>query len=160
MEKYSFEKKSLPRLTIAEKELRCTKIELEYRESLKRQICNWSDKKRAQLLAPVNNDVEGDYKFKPLPLPLDSEGFCQSFDVSNHQAISDFFSVYGFAVIRDCLSQEAVEDSVEEVWDFVERHVKGVQRDNHASWNNWTSLATLGYLGTASVLSPQFAVRE
>jgi hypothetical protein len=41
----------------------------------------------------------GRYKFKPIAIPMDSEGYCQSFSVDKKQAISDFFSV---CVARGC----------------------------------------------------------
>ena len=158
MKKYKFEEKPLTDLDLAEKELLCTKIEVEYQEELKQRIAEWSDRKRTKLLRQEDTIVEGDYKFRPMSVPLDGDGYCQSFTYDKKEAIANFFAVYGFVVVRDCLSPAACEDSVEEVWDFIERHTDGVSREDNETWNNWMSMATLGYLGTASVLSPQFAV--
>ena len=158
MKKYVFEQKPVDKLNLGEKELRCSKIDLEYRESLASEIANWSDNKRAALLAPVNNDVDSDFKFRPIEVPLDRDGYCQSFSFDKTQAISDFFSVYGFVVIRDILSEEAIEDTKEEIWDFIERHVPSVNRNKPLTWDTWMSKATFGQLGDVSVLSPQFAV--
>ena len=46
--------------------------------------------------------------WKPLVVPEDEEGYCQSF-LSSDDALVEFFFKYGFAVIRDVLSPEKVK---------------------------------------------------
>lgn len=80
----------------------------------------------------------------------------RSFSLDQEQHIRDFFDKYGLVVIADVLSPEACDASVAELWDFLERHCKGLCRDDVRTWEKWPSLSKLGILGNHFVLSPQF----
>ena len=97
--------------------------------------------------------------FSPLPLPLDSDGYCVSFTVDEVDQFMSFYDKYGLVVIRDVLTEEECGESERECWDFMERHSEGeLKREDPSTWdnNNWPALSCLGILGNEVVLSPQF----
>jgi len=78
-----------------------------------------------------------------LVVPEDSEGYCQAFLSSDDQLV-EFFFKYGFAVIRDVLSPEKVQTSVQEVWKILKS--KGADPDPK-TWLNakWKEIYETGY---------------
>lgn len=96
------------------------------------------------------------YAYEALVLPLDSEGFVQSFAVHETEGIRSFFQRYGLVVVRDAIDVGACDRSVQEVWDYLERQCKGLDRAEASTWEQWASLSKLGILGNNFFLSPQF----
>lgn len=66
--------------------------------------------------------------------------YYKSFDISDEDGILNSFDEDGFVVIRDVLDRNAVENSVAEIWTYLE--TKGsVRRDDPETWTNenWPS---------------------
>ncbi len=77
-----------------------------------------------------------------LTAPVDANGFVTSFDIADHSAISLFFEQFGFVIIRDVLSKEDIEDTLDEFY----------QKFNFQNNNSFESLseelfASLGIVG-------------
>jgi len=97
-----------------------------------------------------------DYNYEPLQLPLDDDGYCVAFSPDEEDAYLEFFQKYNVVVIKDVLTEEECSKSVDELWEFIERHTQGVTRDDPNSWRHWPPLSKLGILGNMYILSPQF----
>lgn len=95
------------------------------------------------------------YDYARCEIPKDRDGYVVSFSVDEPDKIRDFFEKYGVVVVRGCLDAKQAEASQREVWDFVERRVRGVRRDDPSTWNRWVSLSKIGILGNDAPLSPQ-----
>lgn len=117
--------------------------------------------------------------YKACKLPLDSEGYVTAFEPSDAEGIKTFFDRYGVVVIQNVLNPDQCHASVDAIWDFIERHISYVQapqsvalsptphpppfvpaaskvdRSDATTWDSWTSLAKLGFLGDLMTLSPQ-----
>lgn len=109
-----------------------------------------------------------DYSFALKKAPLDSEGYVISFSPSQLNEAKDFFSEYGFMVIRDALSPKQCEDSINDIWEYVEKEKWkpslaprnfGVKRDDISTWNfekGWPSaLSSEGILAGPPVFTKQ-----
>eukprot|EP01117_Protostelium_nocturnum_P008659 TRINITY_DN3109_c0_g1_i5.p1 TRINITY_DN3109_c0_g1~~TRINITY_DN3109_c0_g1_i5.p1 ORF type:complete len:324 (-),score=118.90 TRINITY_DN3109_c0_g1_i5:56-934(-) len=102
--------------------------------------------------------------FKEFPLieaPRDSEGFVQSFSVDQTEEYLKFFEKYGFLVVNNVLNQEEIDQSLEEVWNTIEKTAWGwddkkfVKRDDPSTWENdlWPSaVRRLGILGQGEAI--------
>ncbi len=49
-------------------------------------------------------------------LPKDDDGFIKSFAFDSDKEILEFFDEYGFVVIKDVLSNEEIDGTIEEIW--------------------------------------------
>jgi len=50
------------------------------------------------------------------PAPLDSEDYIVSFELSQEQELKTFFAKYGFVVVRNVISENQVDQTVDEIW--------------------------------------------
>lgn len=94
--------------------------------------------------------------YVPCALPLDPDGFVQSHDAEDTEAIRRAFATFGVVVIRDAISEADCARSMDELWDFLERQCSGLDRRDPRTWDRWPSLSKLGILGNTFVLSAQF----
>lgn len=49
-------------------------------------------------------------------VPVDEEGYVQSFSVSEVDKYKEFFKKFGFVVVRDILTKEECEDTIQDIW--------------------------------------------
>jgi hypothetical protein len=98
------------------------------------------------------------YDYTPKILPTDAEGYVTSFTIDQKEEYKKFFEEYGVVVIRDILNDKECRNSVNEAWDFLERHHVKLDRNDISTWtnDNFPSLSNLGILGNTPVLSKQF----
>merc|ERR1711920_178518 len=82
--------------------------------------------------------------FQPSPLPLDADGFVQSFDVNDANGITAFFEKHGLVVVRNVIDDEACCRSVDELWSGLEAGFPGLRRDDPGTFAHWPSLSKLG----------------
>lgn len=101
-----------------------------------------------------------DHDFHPPSLPLDHEGFVRSFSVQEEASIRAFFDEFGLVVVRDAIGSNECERSVTEMWDLLERQCPGIDRNDPRTWEAWTSLSKLGFVGNTFVLSPQWCANR
>jgi hypothetical protein len=66
----------------------------------------------------------GNKKWDLLDVPRDDEGFVKSFATSEVEQYMKFFDEYGFVVIKDVLTKDEVENTIEEIWDDLEGKTK------------------------------------
>lgn len=97
-----------------------------------------------------------EYAYDGVQLPLDDDGFVQSFSVHETDAIRNFFEQYGLVVVEGAIDGAACDRSVAELWDFLERECRNLDRTDPSTWERWPSLSKLGILGNTFLLSPQF----
>ena len=100
----------------------------------------------------------GDEKqFRPQPLPLDADGFVQSFPVDRREEILEFFERHGVVVVSNVLTDEQCSRSVDEVWLFLkEMFNPEIDRNDPSTWQKgWPSFSKLGILGNERWLYPQ-----
>lgn len=109
----------------------------------------------AQALRKEDNSAYGSSNFVPTPLPRDADGFVRTFEPQDEAGIRDFFETYGLVVVRGAVDSEACERSRGELWDLLERDVRGLDRADATTWEKWADLASLGFVGNTFCLSPQ-----
>lgn len=168
-QKYLFDvmdEKDQKNLSWLEREQRCTWQEENLYAEIEKEVQDWPPAKRKALLEPIDlpDNMDTHRPFKKLRIPLDAEGYCEAFLLDDPQslpAITHFFDLYGFVVIRGAISEQSCEVSRSDVWEFIKRHRFHAVRNDKSTWNNnnWPSLATLGYLGTSKILSKFLNVR-
>jgi len=61
-------------------------------------------------------NMEDHIKFVAPTLPLDSEGYCQSFTYDQTEEIKHFFDIYGFVVVRSILPEENIKATLADVF--------------------------------------------
>eukprot|EP01027_Heterolobosea_sp_BB2_P008444 GEZU01012531.1.p2 GENE.GEZU01012531.1~~GEZU01012531.1.p2 ORF type:complete len:103 (-),score=18.64 GEZU01012531.1:498-806(-) len=62
-------------------------------------------------------------EFPALSVPLDEDGFCVAFSLTEEGAIGkilDFYQQYGFVVVKDVISPEDCQSAVNELWTEIE----------------------------------------
>lgn len=93
----------------------------------------------------------------PGPVPLDSDGYAPSFLASESEALQAFFQKYGFVAVRDALSPEACEATLNE---FYQRAAKfGLDRTNVKSWATFWETQRFGRFGIVGNF-PEFSVAQ
>lgn len=126
------------------------------------------EKQGASSTKPSGTIEEYDYSFALKKAPLDSEGYVKSFSVSELLLAREFFDEFGFMVIRDALTPKQCEDSINDVWSYVEEEkwknklsprILGVKRSDSSTWDfdhGWpSSLSSEGILGIPPVFTKQ-----
>jgi hypothetical protein len=53
-------------------------------------------------------------------VPLDEEGFVVAFGVDETEKVLEFFAKYGFVVVKEVLSSEEINESIDEIWNEIE----------------------------------------
>jgi len=97
-----------------------------------------------------------------LEIPRDDDDwrFTQSFTLDDTRAMKAFYDQYGFAVVRDVLSEAECAATREEIWDYVEATSGGgnVSRHDVSTWANWKT-KSFGMPGrdSAALWRPQLA---
>jgi hypothetical protein len=81
----------------------------------------------AEQIAEANAAI-GKLCFEVPELPLDSDSFVQSFDLSQVDEFLEFYERYGFVILRDILNKEEIDASVEEIWDELTRGEHGTRK--------------------------------
>jgi len=81
--------------------------------------------------------------FNPVQVPFDESGYCESF-LSSDSKLIDFFWKYGFVVVRDAITEEQIQDSVNHIWGLMEK--AGASR-NPQDWlkTNWVKVFQSNY---------------
>jgi len=91
-------------------------------------------------------------------VPRDKNGFVQSFTVDQQEEYLAFFEKFGFVVVDNVLTQDEVDDTVDEVWQYLEgdkwgfKNAQMVDRNNPLTWDDdsWPrSIRELGILGSS-----------
>jgi len=130
-----------------------------------KDLMRWKEWARAdgnwdRLLKPDDHSGFADVAFVPVPLPKDKDGFVLSFDVADTEGIRSFFEKHGLVVVRGVLDTEACARSRDEVWDLLEREVRGLDRQDPSTWERWAQLAWGGFVGNTFPLSPQLCANR
>jgi len=89
-------------------------------------------------------------------IPIDNEGYCQSFNANDEEELANFFWKYGFAVVRDAIPPEYVAATRADIFSLA-----GVDPTKPDSWLNkdWNNVfrttynAKRGFLGYTVGLS-------
>lgn len=103
----------------------------------------------------MNDNSIHEFNYEPKFLPTDDQGYVVSFNYDN-DSFKEFFDEYGVVVIDGILTGQECERSVDELWEFMERHCPDLDRNNPETWHNWLSLEKFGILGNMPILSKQF----
>ena len=87
-------------------------------ESMRMKQWMAEDSNRRACLERIDNSEHADEydpaTFAPTSLPLDDEGFVQSFDVTEGDAIRAFFATHGLVVVRDVIDSDACARSLDQ----------------------------------------------
>ena len=83
----------------------------------------------------------------PLVAPIAKDGFVVDFDpeIDSVTDIKGFFDRYGFVVIRNVLTDEEADSTLEEFWKRGED--KGLSRENPNTWAEYFDRQRFGHLG-------------
>lgn len=63
--------------------------------------------------------VSGEYCPPKYEVPRDSQGYIQAFGVEETKEIKQFFEKFGFVVIRDVLTKEECDVTIDDMWNFI-----------------------------------------
>ncbi|AYV85468.1 MAG: phytanoyl-CoA dioxygenase family protein [Satyrvirus sp.] len=82
-----------------------------------------------------------DFRCTYLEPPVDEDDyrFIKSFNanqISNPDAIN-FFDEYGFIVVRDVLTREECQMTIDEMFSYIEKNYEGFDRNNLNTWEKW-----------------------
>lgn len=121
--------------------------------------------------SPNSNSVDNfDYPSVVKQAPIDSEGYVKAFSLLNLKEAKEFFSEYGFMVIENVLTAEQCEDSINDIWSYIEEEkwkpklalahrILRVKRSDITTWNSedgWPlALSSEGILGDPAVFTKQ-----
>ena len=67
-------------------------------------------------------------------IEAESDGYIKSFTVKDYKEYKAFFDKYGFVVIRDVISKDACEASIDEVWQSLKEKDPAIDRNNPQTW--------------------------
>lgn len=71
----------------------------------------------ASFLTPIQ-DNKAEFVYQPLQVPVDEEGYAESFTIDQKVELQDFFRRFGFVVIRDVLSVDEIKNTREDILDM------------------------------------------
>lgn len=110
------------------------------------------------LLRPRSTEEkDGTYEYDPVVLPTDADGYVRSFDVNTEaKKARASFDRFGVVVFRNVAAAKDCSIARDELWSFLERHNKSIDRKDPHTWESWTSLKALGFSGDMPILSPHF----
>ncbi len=82
----------------------------------------------------------------PCGIPRDDEGYVKAFpiymgddekeEMKNKQEIQEFFDKYGVVVLKDLLTEKELENTREEIWDYMEETYSKFKKDDTSTWKN------------------------
>jgi len=67
-------------------------------------------------------------------LPIDKDGYVKSFTYDQREEIIDFLNEYGVVVVRDILSNDRINETINSIWNHDELTSRGVKRDDVGTW--------------------------
>eukprot|EP01114_Cavostelium_apophysatum_P001727 TRINITY_DN11507_c0_g1_i1.p1 TRINITY_DN11507_c0_g1~~TRINITY_DN11507_c0_g1_i1.p1 ORF type:complete len:369 (-),score=71.91 TRINITY_DN11507_c0_g1_i1:27-1082(-) len=88
----------------------------------------------------------------------DAGGFVASFSLEEPEEIKQFFQKFGFVVIKDVLTKEECNQTIDDIWNFLHNKAQ-VKRENPKTWENgnWSrsGLWNEGILGYDPIITRQ-----
>lgn len=114
----------------------------------------------------------------PVPLDENDDRYTQSFSLLSHddnnenhennqkneEKILNFFQNFGFVVIRDVLTAEDCQRTMDEIMDLMERHTNDqFKRQDRSTWVHWpakNSMEQYGAVQRAPIFSRQFILNR
>ena len=97
-------------------------------------------------LEDVDIDALIEKKILTVESQLDQNGYIKTFDaVKDLKELKEFFSTYGFVVLRDVLSDEQCKKTLDEFWKSGES--SGLKRDDASTWEQYWKNQKFGHLG-------------
>ena len=125
-------------------------------------------KLKSESLKARGSPDDFDYSFALKRAPLDEDGYVKAFSSSQLEEAKQFFSEYGFMVIKNALSTEECEKTINDIWEYLElekwkpkesNHTYGIKRTDPNTWfvpNGWPGgLQSEGILGNPPVFTRQ-----
>jgi len=94
-------------------------------------------------------EVKGDYCPPAYEVPRDEQGYIQSFSIDQVEQFKQFFTKFGFVVVRDILNKEECQATISEIWDIVEG--QGFDRNSPSGWNTDWEITGLSSEGIISI---------
>eukprot|EP01127_Copromyxa_protea_P005205 TRINITY_DN150_c1_g1_i3.p1 TRINITY_DN150_c1_g1~~TRINITY_DN150_c1_g1_i3.p1 ORF type:complete len:344 (-),score=46.68 TRINITY_DN150_c1_g1_i3:72-1103(-) len=107
-----------------------------------------------------DNSVFSTLEFPVVDLPLDSEGYVKSFSISEATEFKQFYEDFGFVIINNVVTSQEVEDTVDEIWTFLEAKewtTTGckVDRNDSSTWSkDYFPANAVGILGSGPAFGP------
>jgi len=84
-------------------------------------------------------------------VPVDSEGYLQSFDLKESKEIKEFFDKFGFIIINNILTPDECKETIDDIWNWIEDKCSSIKRKDVSTWENthWrrTGLFDEGIIG-------------
>eukprot|EP01112_Ceratiomyxa_fruticulosa_P006616 TRINITY_DN1744_c0_g1_i3.p1 TRINITY_DN1744_c0_g1~~TRINITY_DN1744_c0_g1_i3.p1 ORF type:complete len:433 (+),score=84.78 TRINITY_DN1744_c0_g1_i3:217-1515(+) len=99
--------------------------------------------------------VEQPYEYTRLQIPLDEEGFAVSFSVDQLDEMKDFFERYGIVIVRNVITNEEADTTVNEAWEILQSQISSLDREKPSTWSDWATLSKVGILGNMPIMTPQ-----
>jgi len=103
------------------------------------------------------DQVKEERKTPTVVVPLDDFGYTESFLADQAGEMQQFFDKYGFVVVRDVLTPQACEETLNEIFSLLENGT-GFIRSNVDTWSRWPadSIERYGSPHKPPVFLPQF----
>lgn len=102
--------------------------------------------------------MQASYEAITHKLPLDQEGYIQSFNIDDFdpEAVCNFYNRFGLVVFDNVLNQQEIELSIDDLWqDVLDRHDEGVVRNDPLTWDFVGPLGRFGFVGDQPSDRPQ-----
>lgn len=87
---------------------------------------------------------------------VDNEGYVKSFSLQERENYLEFFKTHDFVVVNGVLSSADCEETIKDIWDYVEKRVPSISRADPSTWNDkWhsTGLYSEGIIGYDAIFS-------
>eukprot|EP01120_Amphizonella_sp_Union-15-10_P008870 TRINITY_DN3278_c0_g1_i1.p1 TRINITY_DN3278_c0_g1~~TRINITY_DN3278_c0_g1_i1.p1 ORF type:complete len:375 (+),score=58.03 TRINITY_DN3278_c0_g1_i1:63-1187(+) len=96
----------------------------------------------------------------PLKVPVDDEDsrFTKCFRINQETEIKNFFSHYGFVVVRDVITPDECAWTLNEIWEIFEEQNPEFDRNDPDNWLYWpdNSIVKFGNPSRPPIFTPQF----
>ena len=85
----------------------------------------------------------------------ETDKYTKSFKYTQKEEYKHFFNEYGFVVIDNILTKDQCSDSIDDMWNYIEKFTKTVDRNDILTWKNknWLGGQNEGLLGSKPVFS-------
>eukprot|EP01121_Diplochlamys_sp_Union-15-3_P020397 TRINITY_DN7951_c0_g1_i1.p1 TRINITY_DN7951_c0_g1~~TRINITY_DN7951_c0_g1_i1.p1 ORF type:complete len:304 (-),score=47.28 TRINITY_DN7951_c0_g1_i1:288-1145(-) len=105
----------------------------------------------------MSESITLDYMPPEYKISVDSEGYLQSFNLSQEAEFKKFFDDYGFVIVNGILNPKECEETIDDIWSVIGEYVEGIDRNDPTTWTEqkWkrTGIYKEGLVGGGSLFT-------
>lgn len=103
-----------------------------WRISNKRTTC---EQQKTMSTTTTSKKSKEPVKLPMYNVPYDSDGYVESFLITQEDEIKEFFNQFGFVVVRDAITPQDCTDTIDEIWTMLEKK-STFNRNDSESWKS------------------------